>query len=121
MEQQATTTRRQGDIVIVDLKGPTCLVSEDELLALVARLLDEGVSKMVLSFEHLTHVDSASICGMVRAHTAVTKQGGTFKLVNLQPRVRRVFDATRLSTVLEIYGSEADAIQSFEASRSVSR
>ena len=45
--------------------------------------------------------------------TTLQKRGGAMKLVNLTPKAERALRLTHLTTLFEIFTSEAEALQTF--------
>jgi anti-sigma B factor antagonist len=49
----------------------------------------------------------------VSSFTAVNKEGGVLKLLNLTQKIQDLLAITKLLTVFDVYDSEADALSSF--------
>jgi anti-sigma B factor antagonist len=58
--------------------------------------------RMVINFDNVAFMSSAMLGLLVRVHKRVAEHGGTLKLVNLDPSLRKVFEITRLSSIFEI-------------------
>src|SRR5215471_11109357 len=58
--------------------------------------------KVLADFSQVSDVGSAGIGFIVGVYTSTRDSGGCFALVGLKPRVREVFDVTRVSTVIPL-------------------
>ena len=113
--------RTSGGVTILDVRGRiTIEVVEDMLLAnRVRELLQQGRTQVVLNLEGVPYADTTGLCNIVQAYITTTRQGGALKLLNPTPHVRQLLTVTRLSTILDIYDSEADAVASCKPSASI--
>jgi anti-anti-sigma factor len=68
-------------------------VKKDEIKA-------HNCKKVLADFSDISDVGSAGIGFIVGVYTSTTNSGGRFILVGLRPRVREVFELTRVSTVI---------------------
>ena len=56
--------------------------------------------KVLVDFSEVSDVGSAGIGFIVGVYASTRELGGRFILVGLKPRVRKIFDVTRVSTVI---------------------
>jgi hypothetical protein len=52
---------------------------------------------------------------LVAGYVAVTRSGGQINLLHLSKRVHELMFMTKLLTVFDVYDSESEAVNSFEA------
>jgi anti-sigma B factor antagonist len=106
--------RLVDDVVILDVRG-RMTVSEESTPATdtVRRLLAEGRTRILVNLAHVAFIDSLGIGDLVRGFTATERAGGKLKLCGVHHRIRAVLDATQLSSVIESFESEQDALNSF--------
>ena len=62
---------------------------------------DEG-KKLVLNFANVQFMSSAFLGLLIRVHKKVCEQGGQLQLCNLDPRIHKIFEITRLTQVFDI-------------------
>lgn len=108
-----TTVRMRGDVAVLAINGRLGPNDEDDVPTLIAGLMDQGCLKFLLDLGRLRYIDSSGVARIVKARTVVTQKGGALKLFSMSPRIRDLFDMTRLSTVFEILDSEEEALRSF--------
>lgn len=105
-----------GTVVVLRLHGHMTLSGEEKtLLDAVKDRLAEGRRHVVLNLSAVPFVDSVGLGEIVRAYSTVVRAGGSLRLCELSPRIQSVLDATQLSRVLAISGTEAHAVASFGA------
>jgi anti-sigma B factor antagonist len=80
-------------------------------------LVRQGSLDVLVNLRHLPHVDSTELGRLIRAHISVRQAGGHVRLCNLSERVATVIKMSRLDTVLEIYGTEEEALEQIRRQR----
>ena len=109
-----SNTRQVDGITIVDLSGRITLGEGSVVLRdLVRDLLGKGSKQILLNLGDVTYIDSSGIGELVSAFTAVRREGGELKLLNLTKKVHDLLQITKLYTVFDIKDDEATAIKAF--------
>jgi len=102
------------DVTLLQLTGRITLTDGTDLLRdTLQRLIDHGRTKLVLDFDQVPYIDSTAMALVIRMYSTLSRQGGRLKLVRVSGHVRGLLTVTRLSTVFEIFDSEAEAVASF--------
>ena len=104
-------TRHSGDVIIIHCEGR--IVYRDEAAALY-RVVGEALQdtrEVILDFEGVESIDSAGLGELVLAHMSAAGQGKSVKLSGAKPHVREVLELTNLSSVIAMYPSLEDAIE----------
>ncbi len=108
------TNRDIGSATVVDISGRITLGEGSAALrGLVRQLLDLGRKQIVLNLADVQYIDSSGIGELVSSFTAVKKEGGELKLLNLTKKIHDLLLITKLFTVFDVYTDEAKAISSF--------
>jgi anti-sigma B factor antagonist len=106
--------RQAGDVTILDLQGKVTIGEGSVALRnTIRRLLGEGKSKILMNLGGVGYIDSSGIGELVSSFTAVNKEGGSLKLLNLTQKIQDLLAITKLLTVFDVYDSEADALASY--------
>jgi anti-sigma B factor antagonist len=114
MAELNISERQAGDITILDMDGKVTIGEGSVALRnTIRRLLGEGKSKILLNLGGVGYIDSSGIGELVSSFTAVNKEGGTLKLLNLTQKIQDLLAITKLLTVFDTFDSEADALNSF--------
>ena len=98
-------TEKNGDDITVHGSGRiTSSTSASALLQKTIReLIPEG-RRILLDLSQVNYIDSSGIGAMVSVCLAANRQECELKVVNAQPRIRDLFEITKLSTVFENQG-----------------
>jgi anti-sigma B factor antagonist len=109
-----TTVRTVGQVSVVDLSGKITIGEGDVVLRdKILELLDGGHSKILLSLEKVSYMDSAGIGELVACFKKAREKGGTVKLLKPSGKVEDLLQLTKLWEVFEIFDEEKAAVESF--------
>ena len=109
-----SSARQVDGITILDLSGRITLGEGSVVLRdTIREVLGKGEKKILLNLGDVTYIDSSGIGELVSAFTAVRKEGGELKLLNLTKKVHDLLQITKLYTVFDVKDDEANAISSF--------
>lgn len=111
--------RKQGDILVISVSGR---VLGDDSLQLRRKLagwiaeIPEGENlKVVLNLGGVSMMDGSGIGVLVSTYTNVQKRGGRLVLAKLSGGMQNLIDITKLKRIFEVYGTEEEAIKSFQS------
>jgi anti-sigma B factor antagonist len=108
------TNRIVEGVAVVDMSGRITLGEGSVVLRDTIRdLIGKGNKKILLNLGDVTYIDSSGIGELVSAFTAVRREGGELKLLNLTKKVHDLLQITKLYTVFDIKDDEATAIKAF--------
>ncbi|HXG84163.1 MAG TPA: STAS domain-containing protein [Pyrinomonadaceae bacterium] len=114
MAELNITERQAGDITILDMNGKVTIGEGSVALrTTIRRLLGEGKKNILLNLGQVGYVDSSGIGELVSSFTAVNKEGGKLKLLNLTQKIQDLLAITKLLTVFDVYESESEALSSY--------
>jgi anti-sigma B factor antagonist len=109
-----SSTRQVDGITVLDLSGRITLGEGSVVLRdTIREILGKGEKKILLNLGDVTYIDSSGIGELVSAFTAVRKEGGELKLLNLTKKVHDLLQITKLYTVFDVKDDEAAAISSY--------
>lgn len=107
--------RQAGDVTILDLSGKVTIGEGSVALRnAIRKVLGEGKNKIILNLGDVSYIDSSGIGELVSSFTAVKKEGGTLKLLNLTQKIQDLLAITKLLTVFDTFDDEAAALSSFD-------
>ncbi len=114
MAELNISERQAGDITILDLDGKITIGEGSVALRnAIRRLLGEGKNKILLNLGGVGYIDSSGIGELVSSFTAVNKEGGQLKLLNLTQKIQDLLAITKLLTVFDVFENEGDALGSY--------
>lgn len=115
MAELTIAERQSGDVTILDMDGKITIGEGSVALrSAVRRLLEENKKKILLNLAKVGYIDSSGIGELVSSYTAINKDNGELKLLNLTQKLQDLLTITKLLTVFDVYESEADALGSFK-------
>jgi anti-sigma B factor antagonist len=108
------STRQVDGVSVMDLSGRITLGEGSVILRdKIREMLGQGQKKILLNLGDVTYIDSSGIGELVSAYTAVRKEGGELKLLNLTKKVHDLLQITKLYTVFDVKDDEATAIAAY--------
>ena len=108
------STRKRGDVTILDLRGKAILgFDSDRLAGHLEKLVASGVPKLLLNLADLTQLDSSGISAIVGTFVTLQRRGASLKLLRPRDQVRDVLHVVRLLEVIPTFEDEAEALASF--------
>lgn len=114
MAELNVSERQAGDVTILDLNGKITIGEGSVALrSAVRRLLEEGKKKILLNLAGVGYIDSSGIGELVSSYTAIEKEKGQLKLLNLTQKIQDLLTITKLLTVFDVFESEEEALSSF--------
>ena len=114
MAELNISERQAGDITILDLSGKITIGEGSVALRnTIRRLLGEGKNKILLNLGSVGYIDSSGIGELVSSFTAVNKESGQLKLLNLTQKIQDLLAITKLLTVFDVFDDEGEALGSY--------
>ena len=108
------STRRSGDVAIVDLDGRLTIGADSDLVAARLRELEgQSVRKILVNLTNVTQLDSSGLSALAGGFISMQRLGGAFKFLRPCGRVREVLCVTRLIDIIPTLDDEAQAVASF--------
>ncbi len=106
--------RQVDDITILDLNGDVTFSQGNVFLhKTIRRLLRENKKNILLNFSSVRFIDSSGIGELVSSLTAIHREEGQLKLLNLTRRIKELLAITKLSPLFEIFENEREALDSY--------
>jgi anti-anti-sigma factor len=102
-----------GNVYIIQCAGRIMAGQEALTLETALDQAELEFTRIVLNLSEVTRMDSMGLGLLVRHASRLNKRGGTIRLAAPQPFVAHLLNITKLSSFLQSYQTEEDAIQSF--------
>jgi anti-sigma B factor antagonist len=107
--------RQAGDVTVLDMSGKITIGEGSVALrSAIRKLIEEGKKKILLNLSQVSYVDSSGIGEFVASFTAIGREGGQLKLLNLTQKIQDLLAITKLLTVFDTYDDEPSALNSFK-------
>ncbi|PYS52992.1 MAG: anti-sigma factor antagonist [Acidobacteria bacterium] len=115
MAELSIKERQAGDVTILDMDGKVTIGEGSVALrTAIRRLLEENKKKILLNLGKVGYIDSSGIGELVSSYTAINKENGQLKLLNLTTKLKDLLGITKLLTVFDVYENESDALSSYK-------
>lgn len=115
MAELDISERQVGDITVLDMDGKITIGEGSVALrTAIRRLLEEGKKKILLNLAQVGYIDSSGIGELVSSYTAIGKESGQLKLLNLTQKLQDLLTITKLLTVFDVYDNDDEALSSFK-------
>src|SRR5213078_1734951 len=115
MAELNISERQVGDITVLDMVGKITIGEGSVALRMaIRRLLEEGKKKILLNLAGVGYIDSSGIGELVSSYTAIDREEGQLKLLNLTQKLQDLLTITKLLTVFDSYDDEAEALSTFK-------
>ncbi|HEX8195082.1 MAG TPA: STAS domain-containing protein [Pyrinomonadaceae bacterium] len=116
MSKLTIRERQINNTTVLDLDGKLRLgEGSQEFHNTIRAAVEKGRKNIVVNLENVTSIDSSGLGELVAGYVAVTRSGGQINLLHLSKRVHELMFMTKLLTVFDVYDSESEAVNSFEA------
>ena len=99
-----------GRIAVAAVQGDIDLSRSVEFQHQLLLLLDENPQRLVVNLSGVPYMDSSGVASLVKVLSRTRRAGTTLTLVGLSPRVKSLFQITRLDGVFQIVATEDEAV-----------
>jgi len=105
-------TKKVGDKLVVYLEGRLDVSVANEVEEELARLIDSDNQRhIVLNMDKVEYMSSSGFRACIATLRKLNSREGTLKLCNIRPSVKRIFDVIELTSLFDIYDTEAEALK----------
>lgn len=97
---------------MVYLEGRLDVSVSNEIEEELSKIIDGGTSlHLVLNMEKVEYMSSSGFRACISTLRKLNAKDGTLKLCDIRPSVKRIFDVIELTSLFEIYDTEAEALK----------
>lgn len=107
---RTVTERREGRTVLRLKEERLDAHNSGELKDRILKLFEEGERDLIVDLRDVQFIDSSGLGALLSGHKNAVQRSTGFALAGLQPRVKSMFELTRLQRVFEIYPGLAEAL-----------
>jgi anti-anti-sigma factor len=102
--------KEANGVTIVCFTGSLDTVTSAEVDQKLNELIGNGALKLVLNFEKLNFISSAGLQTLLGITKRLAREGGEFRVTNINETVMEVFTISGFNTILKICPAEAVAL-----------
>jgi len=111
----AVTTRTMDNVAIVNCRGNLVFEKEAAALCRVVSKLVLAYHSVVVNLDGVKAIDGKGLGTLAECIREAKQAGANLMLCGVSRQIREVLDLTQLSSVVEISGSEHDAVERMRA------
>lgn len=103
-------TKEVNDVVVFDLIGNLDTNTAPDAETSINNYLESGTKKMVINLGQTKYVSSAGLRVFLATAKKMTASGGAVKLCSANEVVQEILDISGFSSILDVKGSEEEAL-----------
>ena len=107
------TTRNKDAVAIIDIKGDVTAVTGEAIEEAYQEVSLEGSTKILLVFDKECYINSGGIAILIGIVSESQDNKQIIRITGLSEHFRRIFDMVGLTRYIDIFPSEAAALQGF--------
>ena len=107
------STREEGGVTVVAVEGNLDTNTAPDAQQHLDALQDDGAQKILVNFTDLDYTSSAGLRVLLATAKRITGAGGSLRICGLNETVDEVFEISGFSMILNVFGSEAEALEGF--------
>jgi len=92
-----------NDVLIVSADGGIDRHTSQEFVEPILKLIESGVTKIIIDCKKLTYISSWGLGVLLRLHKRAKAAGGEVKIADVQSRIVDVLNLTHLNRIFGIY------------------
>ena len=113
-EKMEFNRKDEGNTVVISLSGRLDLSNGTRLKEEVKSILAAGKTSIHLNLARVEFVNSSGLGALVSIMKEIRIHRGRLTLSDLAEYVQEIFDITQLSHIFEIFGTEQEALRSYQ-------
>lgn len=106
----AIKTESKNGTMVCRIDGDIDISSSPDLKKVFDKLISQKTPKIVIELSRVTYVDSSGLATLVGILKNMRTYGGKMRLAGMSPKIKSLFEITKLDKLFEIMASEEEAI-----------
>ena len=105
--------KRENGMAMISISGWLDSFSIGDVNSELKKLMDAGHCRLILDFGEVDYVNSASIGAIVGSAKRAREYNGDLRIFGMKKDIHVVFNIVGASSILEIFKTEQEALDSF--------
>ncbi|MFM7560784.1 STAS domain-containing protein [Cylindrospermopsis raciborskii] len=110
IEEKVHKTKNNETVIVLSLTGRLDITTAWQLRLRINECTNKS-SRIFVNLGGVDFIDSSGLTSLVAGMRNVDKLKGTFRICNIHPDAKLVFEVTMIDTVFEIYETEEEALR----------
>ncbi|ABZ93015.1 anti-sigma factor antagonist [Leptospira biflexa] len=107
------TESKSNGIVVLKLFGNLDMLNAGILKERIKESASQSEHRFIFDLEGVSFIDSSGFGLIMSLNDKLTELGGGLRIVNVSKTIRQIFRISKISSVIQIFESTEEAIQSF--------
>ncbi|MBD2136062.1 STAS domain-containing protein [Anabaena sp. FACHB-1237] len=109
---QKTCTTKDGDtIMVLTPEGRLDITTAWQFRLKLQECISKHTSHVVVNLSKVNFIDSSGLTSLIAGMRDADKFKGSFRICNIHPEAKLVFEVTMMDTVFEIFETEEQVLQ----------
>jgi len=103
MSIEIKVVEKKENVYLVQLQGSIDSQTYKQLDDKLRELISDNTKAVVFDFEGVEYISSAGIGAIMWAKNTLEDQYASFSMVNLKPKIKKIFDVMKLLPIMNIF------------------
>ncbi len=109
MSLEINVVEKKDNVFLVNLKGSLDSDTSKDLKTSLKEIIKQETKAVILDMGGLDYISSVGIGVVMWAKKTLEEQYNTFAMVNLQPKIKNIFDVMKLLPIMNIFQEMPEA------------
>jgi anti-sigma B factor antagonist len=110
IEQTTHTTEDNTTVIVLTPSGRLDITTAWQFRLKLQECISKLSRHVVVNLAHVNFIDSSGLTSLVAGMRDADRVKGSFRICNVHPEAKLVFEVTMMDTVFEIFETEAEAL-----------
>ncbi|MBE9117782.1 STAS domain-containing protein [Lusitaniella coriacea LEGE 07157] len=110
IEQKTHTTQDGKTVIILSPSGRLDITTAWQFRLKLQECISKLSPHVIVNLSQVNFIDSSGLTSLVAGMRDADKVKGTFRICNVHPEAKLVFEVTMMDSVFEIYETEEEAL-----------
>jgi anti-sigma B factor antagonist len=109
----AVKIESKNNLMVCHIDGEIDINSSPTIKKSFDKIISSKTPKLVINLSRVTYVDSSGLATLVEILKNMRSYGGRMRLACMSPKIKSLFEITKLEKLFEILADEETAISNF--------
>ncbi|PLZ86751.1 anti-anti-sigma factor [Fischerella thermalis CCMEE 5198] len=111
IDQKTYTTRDGNNVIVLTPRGRLDITTAWQFRLKLQECISKLSRHVVVNLGQVNFIDSSGLTSLVAGMRDADKVKGSFRICNVHPEAKLVFEVTMMDTVFEIFETEQEALE----------
>jgi anti-anti-sigma factor len=116
IEQKTYTTQEGNTVIVLTPAGRLDITTAWQFRLKLQECISKLSRHIVVNLGQVNFIDSSGLTSLVAGMRDADRVKGSFRICNVHPEAKLVFEVTMMDTVFEIFDTEEEALEGIQGS-----